>query len=78
MLDAGISLGVIADAQIPDPGDPSIIAIAYVIGTVFDGALGSLIRGSSDAARDAGFGVAVALAGLALVTYLGLLIGDLA
>jgi hypothetical protein len=28
MLDAGISLGVIADAQIPDPGDPSIIAIA--------------------------------------------------
>jgi hypothetical protein len=76
VLGAGLSLGVIADAQPPDPGDPSIIAIAYVIGTAVGGASGFLIRGSGEQARDAGFAAGVALAALALVTYLSILIGD--
>lgn len=75
MLNPGISLGVIADAQIPNPGDPSIVAIAFVIGTVIGGTFGYLIKGSADEARDIGFAVGVALAGAALVTYLSLLIG---
>jgi hypothetical protein len=66
-------LAVIAETELPDPGQPSIVPIAFVFGTVIGGAF--LIRGSSEEARDIAFALGIAFAGIALVAYLALLIG---
>jgi hypothetical protein len=70
MPKSGVSLAVIADAQLPDPGEPSIVPIAFVFGTVIGGAYGFLIRGPWDEAEGIGFAVGLAFAGCALLAYL--------
>ena len=63
----------LADAELPDPGQDSIVSTAAVIGTLLGGLYG-ILRGTS-VERGALLG-GLAGAGTGLVLYLGALIGS--
>jgi hypothetical protein len=67
-------VALIADAELPDPGEASIVPIFGAIGTVLGGAYGFFARGSAEEAEHTAFVGGLFGAALGLLAYLALLI----
>lgn len=68
---------LLADAELPDPGQASIVPTAIALGGLIGGLLGSVLKRSPEEVRHDAFRGGLYFGVAALLTYLALLVGDL-
>jgi hypothetical protein len=78
MLGPELILTLVADTQLPDPGDASFVGTAGVFGTLLGGVYGLIAHRSIEEAEHTAFVGGLLGAGLGLLTYVVLVITGVA